>query len=244
MSKLERIDDLQCNGLRLVQDTNLYNFTIDAVLLVNLSKVKQNGVVVDLCSGSGIIPILVAGKSKAKKVYAIELQKELYCLAQKSILLNNLESKIEIFNDDIKNYKNHLSKNCADVVYCNPPYSKPNNSIIGENTSRNIARQEITITLKEVVKVASELLKDKGCFYMVHQAKRLQEILFEFANYNLAVKEVTICQSKQGAKPHLVIIKAVKGGKFDLIVNTPLVLNNEDGTLTNEVFALYSKTMI
>ena len=244
VSKVERVDDLEFNGLKIFQDDELYCFTIDSILLVNLSKIKRDAVVVDLCSGCGIVPILVAGKSMAKEIYAFELQERLANLAKKSVQFNGLDDKVKIINDEIKNYANYSLKNKVDVVYCNPPYSKKESAIIGDNESRNIARLELTTNLGEVVDVASGLLKPNGVFYMVHDAKRLQEIMAKLSLCKLAVKELTFIKGKEQDCPHLIFIKAVKCGKEECKIHLPIVLNGENGELSDAVKCLYSKKSI
>lgn len=241
---MQRVDDLECNGLKIIQDTELYNFTIDPILLVNLSKIKENAIVVDLCSGGGIIPILVGGKSRAKKIYGIEIQKELCDLANLSLELNKQTDLVKIINDDIKNYGKYLSKGKTDVVFCNPPYMKNESTFTSENVSRTIARQELKVSLEDCVKVGSELLKFGGVYYMVHQIKRLQEIMMLFSKYGLAIKNVCAFKAKVENQPHLVVVRAVKGGKLECNEFDEIVINNEDGTLTDYVKALYAQTEI
>lgn len=241
---MERIDDLEFENLKIIQNPSLYSFSLDPIMLVNLSKVPKNAVVCDLCSGSGIVPILVAGKSKAKKIYAMEIQKELSNLAKKSITLNNLQDKIEFINDEIANYPNYINNNSIDVVYCNPPYAKKGSAILGDNESRNLARIEITTTLSQVVEVASKMLKSGGVFYMIHKANRLQEIMTELNTRNLFAKEIIFFQSNKDAKFHLLFVKAVKDGNLTCEVLPPIIINNADGSMTDQVQSLYSKKSI
>ena len=241
---MEKIDDLNCKGLKIIRDTNFYNFTIDPILLVNLSSVKKDSVVVDLCSGGGIIPILVAGKSRAKFVYGIELQKELSELANKSVIMNNQTDKVCIINDDIKNYKKYFKNDSVDVVYCNPPYSMVESSFKCNNLSRAIARQELNVTLQDCITIAKSLLKYGGEFYMVHQIKRLQEILALLYENKLALKNLYVIRAKEKDSPHLVVIKAIKGGGYECNLVNEIVINNDDGTLSDFVQKLYAKQQI
>lgn len=241
---MRTIEDLGCKGLVILQDDDLYKFTNDAILLVNLSKVKKGSFVVDLCSGCGIIPILVAGKSRVSKVVGIEYQKSLYDLAVESVALNKQGDLITFINDDIKNASKYVRNNTVDVVLCNPPYFKLSIGKKCENESKKLAKMEVAITLKDVVCVASKLLKHSGHFYMVHQASRVQEIMSECLNNNLAIKELTFCKSNKKSKPHIIIIDAVKGGKCDCKINDDIVINESDGTYTEVVNKLYNKQSI
>lgn len=243
LKKTERIDDLQFKNLKLIQDKNLYSFSCDPVILVNLSKVKKDATVVDLCSGSGVIAILVAGKSRAKKVYGIELQECMADMAKRSVALNQLQSKVEIISDDLKNYNKYFTKNSIDVVFANPPYVPIKNEDF-EVSNKTICRSEIYINLDELVKVASELLQPQGCFYMVHKASRIDEIIIALNKYSLALKELTFVKATEKTKAHLAVIKAVKNGGQEVLVNDMLILNNQDGSLTNQALDLYNKEKI
>ena len=240
----ERVDDLQCNGLKIIQNPTLYTFANDPILLVNISKIKKNAKVVDLCSGSGVIAILVAGKSRASKVFGIELQECMADMSKRSVDLNNLNDRVQIINDRIQNYNKYMDKCSIDVVFCNPPYYKKDCLKTGDNQVRNIARHELELSLEDVVKVASELLNSKGEFYLVHQSLRLQEILFLCTKYRIGVKDITFVQANNKVNPHLVLIHGVKDAGYGLIVNKNIILNNPDGSFTIDVKEMYNKKSI
>ena len=237
----ERVEDLQCNGGKIIQNPLWYNFANDPILLVNFAKIKKDATVCDLCSGSGIISILVALKSRAKQIFGIEIQECVAEVSQRSVMLNNLENKIKIFHGRIQDYEQFLSKGSVDVVFCNPPYFKKNESFLNENEIKAISRHEIELNLEDVIRVASELLNSKGQFYLVHRAKRIQEISFLCSKYDLSIKELMLVQSNAKCEPHLVLIKAVKQGEFGAKILPNLVLNNLDGSFTEEVNKLYLK---
>lgn len=241
LRKNERIEDLQCNGLKIIQNPDMYTFANDPIILVNFAKIKKGAKVVDLCSGSGVIDILVAGKSRAEVVYGIELQECMAEMSERSVALNNMQEKIKIINAPIQDYAKYLRKAFADVVFCNPPYFKNENLAKKQNEIQKIARHEIKITLEDVVKVASELLNSMGEFYLVHQASRLQEICTLCSKYGISIKELLPIQAKQKNKIHLIVLRGVKGGGEYTEVLNPLVLNNPNGSFTEEVNKLYSK---
>lgn len=240
----ERVDDLQCNGAKIIQNSNLYTFANDPILLVNFAKIKSNATVVDLCSGSGVIAILCAVKSDAKKIYAIEIQNVLAEMSERSVKLNNLCDRVKVINDDIKNYSKYLNRASVDVVFCNPPYFKKNSKKPCDNIVKTIARHETQTNLEEVVKIASELLNSKGSFYLVHQAERLQEICAVCSKNKLAIKELMLVQANKESLPHLVLIKAIKDGVQETKILQNLFLNKKDGTFTTIVNSMYNKKSI
>lgn len=237
----ERIDDLQVKDLKLIQNSKLYSFTSDAVLIANFVKVKSNSIVCDLGSGSGVIAILIAGKSKAKKVYAVEIQDCMVDMAKRSVELNNLFDKVEVIQGLIQDSNKLIGNEICDIVVSNPPYSKKGSCNENLDENKAIARHEKLITLSELIQSASRLLKFSGEFYLVHQAKRLNEIMVEMEKYNLKVKTLRLVASNIKAEPHLVLIRAVKGANYDTKILPTLYMNNEDGSYSDEVREIYRK---
>ena len=240
LNENERLDDLQIGGLYIIQDKTKYNFTADAVLIAGFSKVKKGDVVVDLGTGSGIIATLVAYKSKAQKVYGVEIQSELASMAKRSVDYNKLNDRVEIVNCDMKDFPKVYGKT-VDVVVCNPPYFKE--QTCAKNVSEEIAicRHEIKATLVDVVTTTKKLLKFGGKFFLVHKADRLAEILYELKSNNLEPKRIRFVQSLVSSAPHLVLIESVLGANEGVIIERNLVLNNADGSLTDEAREIYSK---
>ena len=174
----ERIDDLQINNLKIIQNNNGFCFGIDSVLLTDFARtIKNNSSIIDLGTGTGIIPILLTAKIKAKKIIGIEIQEDVAEMAQRSITLNNLEEKIEIINGDIKEIDKKFGKGKYDVIITNPPYIKNNTGLKNENNSKLISRHEIECTIEDIARVSNSLLKDKGEVYMVHRPDRLMDIM-------------------------------------------------------------------
>lgn len=235
----ERLDDLQIGNLYIIQNKTKYNFTADAVLLAGFSKVKNGDVVVDLGTGSGVIATLIAYKSKAKKVYGVELQAELADMAKRSVEYNKLQDRIEIINCDMKEC--HKTINSVDVVVCNPPYFKSGSC--EKNLSKEIAlcRHEIAINLNEVILSAKRLLKFGGKFFLVHKSDRLAEIIYLLKSNGLEPKRIRLVQALENTPPHLVLIESKLGGQQGVIVEQNLILNNADGSLSDEARQIYSK---
>ena len=177
IKKDERIDDLGIKNLKIIQNKKWFCFGIDSVLLANFAKnIKKDSYVLDLGTGSGIMPTLLCGKTELKKVVGIEIQKDVCDMAKRSIELNKINEKFEIICDSILNLNKYFEKQTFDVVITNPPYKKKNTGIINPDEPKMIARHEITANLEDFIRVAKDLLKDKGEFYMVHRPERLVDI--------------------------------------------------------------------
>ena len=238
----ERIDDLEFEDLKIIQNTKGFCFGIDSVLLSDFAKnIKKNSTIVDLGTGTGIISILLSKKTEAKKIYGIELQEEVCDMASRSVLLNNLQDKIEIINKNIKNISDKLGINVSDVVVTNPPYKKYGTGLLNENDSKIISRHEKECTLEDVIKQSFKILKDKGLFYMVHRPDRLVDIIYLMRKYKIEPKEIRIVYSNIKSKAVLVLIKGIKNAGEELKVLSPLYIYNEDGTYTDEVLKIYNK---
>lgn len=222
----ERLEDLQCNGLKIIQNKALYTFTSDSVVLANYVKTKPNMVAVEIGAGSGVISILVQAKNNLKKIYAFELQQEMVKLCQKNIKLNNLEDKICLFNENIKDFEKHLSKESVDVVFSNPPYFKQTN--FEQDEVKRIAKEEICLSCKDLCEVTSKLLKNGGVFYCCYSAERSVELICTLQKANLMVKEMFFTENGKG-KTKLILVKAVKGAKYGVKVLPNLVTNEESG---------------
>lgn len=207
----ECLEDLQCNGLYIIQEKEGYRFTSDAVSLANFVKVKNGGRVVDLCSGSGVIGILVNAKNKCSEVVLVEIQKTLAEISNKTIIYNNINN-IKVINSRLQGVHKTIGDNCYDVVVCNPPYKKCGSaSLLNENNSIAIARHEIEVTLEEIIEESSKLLKFGGSFYVCNKEERLADIIVLCRKYKLEPKELKILPSSKGAS--IIMLKCNKGGK-------------------------------
>lgn len=240
----ERIDDLQCKGLRIIQNPKGFCFGVDAVLLSNFCEIKKGAVVVDLGTGTGIIPIMIAGKSSAKKIFGIEIQDTVAHMAKRSIKLNGLEDRIEIINKDLKDITDLVPVNTVDVVTSNPPYMSVDGGLKNPNDMKAISRHEIKCTLEDVIATASRLLKHNGHFYLVHRPNRLVDIMWLCRKYKLEPKNLRFVHPNRSKKPNLLLIKAIKAAKPELKFMDPLYIYNEDGSYTEETYSIYRKESI
>lgn len=242
LEKNERIDDLQCNGLKIIQNKDGFCFGIDSVLLSDFAKnIRNNSIVLDLGTGTGIIPILLCGKTKLKKIVGVEVQEEVADMAKRSAKLNNLEHKFEIINKNILELKSIYDANSFDVIVTNPPYKKINTGIKNENEKKLISRHEILANLEDFISVSSRLLKDKGEFYMVHRPERLSDIFFYMRKYKIEPKEIRMVYSNKNVAPKMVLIKGVKNGNVFLKFRENLYIYDETGNYTEEIYKIYGK---
>lgn len=238
----ERIDDLQLNGLKIIQNPNWFCFGIDSVLLSDFARnIKKQATVIDLGTGTGIIPILLNAKSEVEKVIGVEIQSEVYDMAKRSIKLNKLENKIEIINENILNLNKIYEKNTFDVVITNPPYKKKDTGILNENDKKIISRHEITANLEDFIRTAKELLKDKGELYMVHRPERLVDILSLMRIYKVEPKLLRFIFSEKEQPPKLVLIKGIKNAKPFLKIEKNLYIYDENKNYSEEIKKIYNK---
>lgn len=238
----ERIDDLGLKNLKIIQNKNGFCFGIDSVLLSNFAKnIKKDSMVLDLGTGTGIIPILLCGKTELKKVIGVEIQKDVANMAKKSIKLNKLENKIEIINENIINLNKIFEKNTFDVIVTNPPYKKKNTGVINENEKKFISRHEIAASLEDFIKITKDLLKDKGEFYMVHKPDRLVDILSLMRIYKIEPKVIQFVCANKDKEPNLVLIKGVKNANPFLKIENNLYIYEKDGKYTKEILEIYNK---
>ncbi|HCX61619.1 tRNA1(Val) (adenine(37)-N6)-methyltransferase [Sedimentibacter sp.] len=235
----EKIEDLQCNGLKIIQNKKWFCFGMDAVLLTNYCDIKNNSTVVDLGTGTGIIPILLSGKRNYSKAYAIEVQEEVAEMARRSVTLNNLQDKIEVLNIDLKDVLNYLQPNSFDAVISNPPYKLNNSGIINPSDKKAISRHEIMCSLEDVISKAASLLKQYGRFYMVHRPDRLADIMCLLRKYRLEPKQIRFVHPRAAEKPNMILIRASKNGNPELKFDPPLYIYGEDDKYTKDVYDIY-----
>lgn len=220
----EKLEDLQYNGLAIIQSDDEYRFTTDAVLLANFCNDMKGKLCVEFGAGSGVISILVAAKKHPAQVIAIELQPSLADMARRSVEYNNLTDVIEVVCDDIKNAPS-ITPKPADVVVCNPPYRKLGSGERQLAPNLALCRHEIAITLEQVITAAAMTLNNRGTFYLVHQAERIAEIVSLCAANKLAVKELVPVCPRQGKEPNLVLARAVKCGGVDCKLRLPIYVD-------------------
>ena len=235
----ERIDDLHRNGYKIIQKIDGFCFGIDAVLLSGFAKVKKNENVLDLCTGTGIIPILLEAKTNGKHFSAIEIQKDIANMAMRSVVLNNLQHKINIINGDLKECLNFFKPSSFDVITCNPPYMVKGTGYLNENTPKTISRHEISCNIDDVFSASNKMLKYGGRMYMVHRVERLVDIFNSARKYKIEPKTIQIVQSNQKKAPELSLLEFVKGGKPSLKSLPTLFIYDENGNYTKEINNIY-----
>lgn len=238
----ERIDDLEFKNLKIIQNKNGFCFGIDSVLLVNFAKeIKKQSKVLDLGTGTGIIPILLSGKVELKKAIGVEIQKDVANMAKRSVSLNYLDDKIEIINENVINIGKLYPKQYFDVVITNPPYKKMGTGIINESEAKIISRHEITANLEDFIKTARDMLKDKGEFFMVHRPERLVDIISLMRKFKIEPKKLRFVCPNKNREPNMVLIKGIKNAKEFLKIEKNLYVYNEDGNYTDEILKIYNK---
>lgn len=243
LNKNERIDDLGINNLKIIQNKEYFCFGTDSVLLANFVESNSSkNTILDLCSGSGVIPILLTSKVKYNKILSVEIQDEMYNLLQRNLELNNLKNDIFVLQDNVVNYSNilkyikeNLNKEYVDIITVNPPYKEKGRGIINEDKVKYIARHEELCTLEDIFKTSSKLLKDKGKLYMVNKPERLVDLLAIARKYNLEAKKIKYVYPKVNMKPSIVLIEYVKYAGNEVIIMPPFIEYGEDGNYTREM---------
>lgn len=225
---MRRIDDLGLNGLKLIQDTDMFCFGVDAVMLANFVHCGADAEVVDLCTGNGIIPVLLSAKIPAKKIVGVELQKEVADLASENVIFNNLQDKVCILNYDLKNIFDVLGKSKFDVVTCNPPYRTGGCGVVNKSDTKAIARHEICCSLNDVIYSSAMLLKPLGRFFMIHRPDRLCDIMCSMRENKIEPKVVKFFQPNLDTKPTHVLIEGVYGGNRHMIVEKVEIKNSSE----------------
>lgn len=239
LSENERIDDLHRKGYKIIQNSCGFCFGVDAVLLSGFAKVKKGETALDLCTGTGIIPILLEAKTNGKHFSAIEIQEESADMARRSVRLNSLEDKIDIVTGDIKECTKYFKASSFNVITCNPPYMANNVGYINESSPKALARHEILCNIDDVFSASSKMLKFGGRMYMVHRCERLADIFVSARKHNIEPKTMRLIQPRIDKGPELVLIELSKGGKAGLKVLPALVIYKADGTYTDEVYDIY-----
>ena len=207
----------------------------------NAKNIKNKSKVLDLGTGTGILPILLAGKTNLEKIIGVEIQKDVYDMAKRSIALNKLENRCEIINENILNLEKIYKKNSFDVIVTNPPYKENNTGLKNESEKKLISRHELTANLEDFIRVSSNLLKDKGELYMVHRPERLVDIIENLRKYKLEPKQIRFVCPNVNKEPNIVLIKGVKNANKFLKVEKNLFVYNENNEYTDEILKIYNK---
>lgn len=229
-------------NLNIVQNTEWFNFSLDSVLLANFVTLRTNTKkVMDLGTGNAPIPLILSTKTSAE-IYGVEIQKEVYDLAIKSIKINNLQNRIKIFNEDARNIDRTFETDTFDIITSNPPYFKINaESLTNDNDYKTIARHEVMMNVDDVLRISKKLLKNNGVLGIVHRPERLVEILDKMKNYNIEPKKIRFVYPKENFDCNMILIEGTKNGKAGLKILPPLFVHDKNGEYTKEVKMMFEE---
>lgn len=226
----ERLDDLQLSGYYIIQDPERFCFGVDAVMLTDFVKVKPGEQVLDLGTGTGVIPILLSAKTEGKHFTGLEIQPESADMAERSVAYNHLEEKVEIVTGDIKEAADMFKTASFDVITTNPPYMLNEHGLKNAADAKTIARHEILCTLDDILRESAKLLKEsKGRFYMIHKPFRLVEILTKMCRYKIEPKRIQFVHPYIDKEPTMVLIEGLKGGRSRVTIEPPIVMYEKHG---------------
>lgn len=239
----ERIDDLQLNGMKLIQNPDWFCFGFDAVLLADYASknIKKGSKVLDLCSGNGIIPILLSQKSLADKIIGLEIQKPVAEMASRSIKLNNIEEKASIICGDLKNSVELFGKSSFQYITCNPPYKEAGGGLTNQRDSTTLARHEILCSLEDIIRVSSNILEPMGKLCMIHRPERLVDIIYLMKENHLEPKRLRFVHPYPDKTATMILIEGVRQGKPKLFLDPPLYIYKQPGIYSDEINKIYCR---
>ena len=235
----ERIDELHRNGYKIIQNESAFCFGMDAVLLSGFATAKKGERVVDFCTGTGIIPILMEAKTEGSHFTGLEIQPQMAEMANRSVLLNELSERVEIICGDVCKASERFGKSTVDVVTCNPPYMNQNHGLKNPDEPKAIARHEVCLTFEDVAREAAAVLKPGGRFYLVHRPMRLVELIMTMKAHKLEPKRMQLVYPYVDKEPNMVLIEGVRGGRPRMTVEKPLIVYKEPGVYMPEIYDIY-----
>lgn len=235
----ERIDELQRNGYRIIQNPERFCFGMDAVLLSGFARAKKQERCLDLGCGNGIIPILMKAKTEGKHFTGLEIQPESADMAKRSVALNGLQDRIDIVEGDIKDASKIFGASSFHVVTTNPPYMTAQHGLTNLYEAKTIARHEVLCNLEDIIRESARLLMPGGRFYMVHRPFRLAEIISLMVQYRMEPKRMRLVYPYVDREPNMVLIEGLRGGKSRMTVEKPLIVYKEPGKYTDEIYDVY-----
>lgn len=241
IEKDESIDDLQLNGLQLIQKNEGFRFGVDAVLLSHFANVKKKHRVIDLCTGTGIVSFLVYGKYKPQEVIGLEIQDDMVEMANRSSKLNDTSDIVKFVQGDLKDKALLDSLGRFDVVTVNPPYKLNNAGILNPNDKLAIARHEIMCNLEDVIVSARRLLKDNGRMFIVHRPERLADIFGLMRKYKIEPKRVRLVQPNTKKAPNIVLVEGQRDGGAFLKWEETLYVYDDNGNYSEEINRIYGR---
>ncbi len=236
----ERLDDLQ-NGYYIIQKAEDFCFGIDAVLLAWYASVKPTDRVLDLCTGNGIVPILLSSRHNGTNVTGLEIQEQSAELARRSVLLNHLDKTVHIVTGDVKEAAAIFGKASFSAVTVNPPYMTGGHGLANAKEAKFIARHEVLCSLEDIIGQSAMLLEEKGHFYMVHRPFRLAEIFSQMVRYRIEPKRMRLVHPYKEKEPNLVLIEGLKGGNARIHVEKPLIIYDAPGVYSREILSIYNR---
>ena len=235
----ERLDELQRNGYQIIQNPEKFCFGMDAVLLSGFAKAKKGDLVLDMGTGTGIIPILMEAKTEAEHLTGLEIQEESADMARRSVAHNHLEQRVEIVNGDIKEASGIFGSASFDVITTNPPYMIGQHGIANPSDTKAIARHEVLCTLDDILRESARILRPGGRFYMVHRPFRLAEILSKMVQAGIEPKRMRMVHPFIDKEPNMVLIEGKRGGNSRMTVERPLIVYKEQGVYSEELLGEY-----
>ncbi|MBE5865870.1 MAG: tRNA1(Val) (adenine(37)-N6)-methyltransferase [Lachnospiraceae bacterium] len=235
----ERIDDLQRNGYHIIQNPEKFCFGMDAVLLTGFARAQEKDVLLDIGTGTGIIPLLMSAKYGCAHLTGLEIQEESADMARRSVAMNGLRDTIDIVTGDVKEADKIFKSASFDCITCNPPYMIGQHGLTNPDAPKAIARHEVLCTLEDVVRAVAKLLKPGGHFYMVHRPFRLAEIMTTLSQYKLEPKRMQLVYPYIDKEPNMVLVEAVRGGKPRMTVEKPLIIFESPGVYMPEIRDVY-----
>jgi len=235
----ETVDDLEIKGYKIIQKKKGFRFGVDAVLLSEFADINPGDTVMDFCTGTGIIPMLIKAKYDVGKITGIELQDEIADMAARSVRLNKLDNYIEINKGDIKEASSEYRKASFDAVTANPPYMKNNGGLKNPDPGKAMARHEIYCNLEDVVREAKSLLKVGGRFTMVHRPNRLTEIITVMENQGIKPSRIRFVHPFVDKEANIILIEGIRGGRNDVVIEKPVIIYKSPGVYTDEIYEIY-----
>lgn len=235
----ERIDELHRKGYRIIQKEDGFCFGMDAVLLADFAKAGKKDKVLDMGTGTGILPILMEARTEGGHFTGLEIQEEFASMAGRSVALNGQEDRIDIVCGDIKEASSLFGLDTFDVVVSNPPYMVADHGLANPDMRKAIARHEVLCDLSDLLRETKRVLKNKGRFYMVHRTYRMAEIMHQMVEYGLEPKRIRFVHPYVDKEPNIVLIEAMKGAKSRIKVEPPLIVYEKPGIYTDEIYQIY-----
>ncbi|MBQ3903162.1 MAG: tRNA1(Val) (adenine(37)-N6)-methyltransferase [Lachnospiraceae bacterium] len=236
----ERVDDLQRNGLQIIQDKSEFCFGIDAVLLSGFASVKPGEKVIDLGTGNGILPLLLSAKTEASHITGLEIDEKTAEMASRSVRLNGLEERITIDCGDIRSASERYGASSFDVVVSNPPYMTKGHGLVNPDSRKAVARHEVKCTLEELIRETTKLLVSNGRCYFVHRPFRLVDLFALMRKYKIEPKTMRLVYPFSDSEPNMILVEGIRNSKSRLKVLPPLIVYESEGVYTKEIRDIYS----